>query len=311
MNSTKLRRGKSLARRRENIAGWLFIGLNFLGYIAFKLAPLVFAGVLSFTKWNFTSGMKNIKWVGLKNYMDMFKDEAFLTSLMNTIVYSLIMVPVAIFLALIFAVILDKYVYGKGVLRLAFYLPYISSMIAVSLVWMILFLPTNGPVNQILTSLGVENPPRWFNGSSTSLLSMAIVGVWQRLGYNIIIVLAGLQGISASLYEASDIDGANVVQKFLYITIPSLSSTLFFLTMISFINSFQVFTPVKVITQGGPGYSSSVLVYYIYQKAFQYSELGYASALSWVLFDLVFVFSFSRMIVDYMGSVKQRKGGTK
>ena len=130
------------------------------------------------------------------------------------------------------------------------------------------------------------------------LISIIILGVWQSLGYNIIIVLAGLQGISRSLYESADIDGANVVRKFWSITIPSLSGALFFLVMISFIRSFQVFTPVQIMTQGGPGNSSSVLVYYIYTTAFQYSDIGYASAISWVLFLLVFVFAIVRNTVQ-------------
>jgi multiple sugar transport system permease protein len=122
--------------------------------------------------------------------------------------------------------------------------------------------------------------------------------VWQNLGYNIIIILAGLQGISRSLYEAADIDGANAVQKFFYITIPSLSNTMFFLVMISFIRSFQVFTPVRVMTLGGPGNSSSVLVYYIYKMAFNNNDVGYASAMSWVLFLLVFLFTIVRNIIQ-------------
>ncbi|MBS7176585.1 MAG: sugar ABC transporter permease, partial [Clostridiales bacterium] len=130
----------------------------------------------------------------------------------------------------------------------------------------------------------------------TSLLSIIIVGVWQSIGYNIIIVLAGLQGISKSLYESAEIDGANAVQKFFYITIPSLSSTMFFLTMISMIRSFQVFTPVQVMTSGGPGNSSSVLVYYIYTTAFRHSDIGYASAMSWILFIMVFIFTAARMM---------------
>jgi multiple sugar transport system permease protein len=192
---------------------------------------------------------------------------------------------------------LNEYVFGKGVLRLAFYMPYVSSMVAVALVWMVLFLPSYGPINNFLRGIGIENPPRWINASSTSLLSIIIVGIWQSLGYNIIIVLAGLQGISPSLYESADIDGANVVQKFFKITIPSLSSTMFFLIMISFIRSFQVFTPVQVMTRGGPGNSSSVLVYYIYTKAFLSNDIGYASAMSWVLFILVFVFTVVRNMV--------------
>ena len=286
-------------QKRENIAGYSFILLNFLGYIAFKLIPLVFALGLSFSDWNFVSGIKNIKFAGLYNYIKLFSDDVFIASLINTIVYGIVMVPIAIALALLFAVILNQYVFGKGLLRLAFYLPNISSMVAVSVVWMILFLPSYGPINQVLNSIGIDNAPRWLNASRTSLLSIVIVGVWQRIGYNIIIILAGLQGISKSLYEAAEIDGANGVQKFFYITIPSLSNTMFLVTILSFISSFQVFTPVQVMTQGGPGNSSSVLVYYIYKTAFQYSDIGYASAMSWVLFLLVFIFCAVRMIITH------------
>ena len=282
---------------KENLAGWAFIGLNLIGYLVFKLVPLIMAGVLSFTKWNVATSLSNMKFVGFSNFVRMFQDPVFWDSFWNTIIYSVAMVPIAIFLSLIFAVILDKYVFGKGLLRLAFYLPNISSMVAVSIVWMILFIPSYGMINQFLMSIGISNPPKWLMGEITSLLSIIIVGVWQRLGYNIIIILAGLQGVSQTLYEAAEIDGANGVQKFFYITIPSLSNTMFFLTMISFISSFQVFTPVNVMTQGGPGTSSSVLVYYIYKSAFQNNDIGYASSMAWMLFFLVFTFSAVRMII--------------
>jgi multiple sugar transport system permease protein len=290
----KNKRKASLLERNENLAGFAFLSLNFLGYVLFKLIPIVMALVLSFSRWNFVSGIRGIRIIGLENYLKLLSDPIFIKSLINTIIYSLAMVPVSIFLSLILGAILNEYVFGKGILRLAFYLPYVSSMVAVSMVWMILFLPSYGPINNFLRGIGIAEPPRWLNASSTSLLSIIIVGVWQSLGYNIIIVLAGLQGISRSLYESADIDGANVVQKFLKITIPSLSSTLFFLVMISFIRSFQVFTPVRVMTQGGPGNSSSVLVYYIYTTAFQNSDIGYATAMSWVLFLLVFIFTVVR-----------------
>ena len=281
---------------RENLAGWAFIGLNFIGYVLFKLIPLLIAAGLSFSKWNFASDIKNLKFVGFDNYAKLASDPVFMKSFINTVIYGIVLVPVAIFLALVLGVILNNHVFGKGLLRLAFYLPNISSMVAVSVVWMILFLPSYGPINQFLTSLGINNPPKWLNSSYTSLLSIIIVGVWQRIGYNIIIILAGLQGIPHSLYEAAEIDGANGIQKFRFITIPSLSNTMFFLTMISFISSFQVFTPVQVMTQGGPGNSSSVLVYYIYRTAFMNNNIGYASAMSWILFFLVFIFSALRLI---------------
>jgi len=292
--SGKNRIKPGLLERNENLAGFAFLSLNLIGYIIFKLLPIVMALGLSFSKWNFISGIKGIKFIGLDNYAKLFSDPIFITSFANTIIYAVALVPVSIFLALVFGVILDEYVFGKGVLRLAFYMPYISSMVAVSMIWMILYLPSYGPINNFLRGIGIANPPRWLNASNTSLLSIIIVGVWQSLGYNIIIVLAGLQGIPRALYESADMDGANVIRKFFSITIPSLSSTLFFLVMISFIRSFQVFTTVQVMTQGGPGNSSSVLVYYIYRTAFQYSDIGYATAMSWVLFILVFVFTVGR-----------------
>lgn len=300
----KVRRELSLSAK-ENLAGWAFISLNFIGYLVFKLAPLIISGVLSFAKWNFAAPITKLKFIGFANYTKLPLDATFVQSLINTLVYGIVLVPVAIFLALVFGVILNKHVYGKGVLRLAFYLPNISSMVAVSIIWMILYIPTYGPINKVLMSLGVQNPPGWLNSSSTSLLSLIIVGVWQRIGYNIIIVLAGLQGIPASLYEAAMIDGANYVQQFRYITIPGLSNTMFFLTMISFISSFQVFTPVQIMTQGGPGISSSVLVYYIYKSAFTNNQIGYATAMSWVLFFIVLVFTAGRMLLSNAREKKQ------
>lgn len=297
-NVSKPRKKMSRMEKKENIAGWMFIFLNLVGYILFKLIPILLAGVLSLSKWNIATDITTLKFVGFENFVKMLSDDVFWASIRNTLLYTFVMVPVAIFLSLIFAVILDKYVFGKGVLRLAFYLPNISSMVAVAIVWMILFLPSYGPINNILYAIGIDNPPRWLNSTSTALISIIIVGVWQRIGYNIIIVLAGLQSISPTLYEAAEIDGANAVERFRYITIPGLSNTMFFLTIMSIISSFQVFTPVKVMTQGGPGTSTSVLVYYIYKSAFTNNDIGYACAMAWVLFGLVFVASAVRMIVS-------------
>ncbi len=298
-------RGQLSISAKENLAGWAFIGLNFIGYLLFKLAPLIISGVLSFAKWNFATPITKLKFVGFANYAKLLTDSVFIQSLLNTLLYGIVLVPIAIFLSLVLGVILNKHVYGKGVLRLAFYLPNISSMVAVSIVWMILFIPAYGPINKVLMSMGVQNPPEWLNSSATSLLSLIIVGVWQRIGYNIIIVLAGLQGISPALYEAAMIDGANAVQQFRYITIPGLSNTMFFLTMISFISSFQVFTPVQIMTQGGPGASSSVLVYYIYKSAFTNNQIGYAAAMSWVLFFIVLIFTAGRMLFSNAKEKKQ------
>ena len=159
---------------KENLMGWAFIGLNLAGYLLFKLLPLVLAGVLSFAKWNIAASLDTLKFVGFDNFLRIFRDPVFWESFWNTILYAVVMVPIAIGLSLVLAVILDTHVFGKGLLRLAFYLPNISSMVAVSIVWMILFIPSYGPINSILMSLGVSNPPKWLNATSTSLLSIKI-----------------------------------------------------------------------------------------------------------------------------------------
>lgn len=275
----------------ENIAGWLFISLNLLGYIAFKLIPIIFSLYLSFCKWNLISGLSGIKFNGVKNYVSLISDSWFIHSVINTFIFAFVSVPVEIFLALLLAVVLNDKIFLKGFVRLCFFLPYICSMVAISVVWNILYMKDLGPINMFLRSIGITNPPGWLSSSHWALLSIIIMSVWQVIGYNSVILLAGLQGVDKALYEAADIDGANAVTKFFKITIPMLSSSLFFVTVTSIIGSFQVFTQVNIMTQGGPGTSTMVLVYYIYKTAFSYNNIGYANALGWALFVIVFIFT--------------------
>ena len=284
------RRGSRLARR-ENIAGWLFISLNLLGYIAFKLLPILFSLFLSFCNWNLISGLSGITFTGIENYKALFSDNLFFVSLRNTVIFAFISVPVEIILALILAVILNDKIFAKSVVRLSFFIPYVSSMTAVSLIWNILYMKSFGPINMFLKSMGVANPPGWLTSSHWALASIIIMSVWQVFGYNSIILLAGLQGVDRTLYEAADMDGAGAFVKFRKITIPMLSSSLFFVAVTSIIGSFQVFTQVQIMTQGGPGSATTVLVYYIYQTAFWYNKIGYANALGWALFVIVFIFT--------------------
>lgn len=275
----------------ENIAGWLFLSLNLIGYIIFKLIPIILSLIFSFCDWNLVSGLKGIKFIGLKNYINLWTDDIFIKSLVNTIVYAAVTVPCSVFLALILAVVLNDKIFFKNLVRLGFYLPNIASMVAISVVWSILYMPTFGPINMFLTSIGIDHPPGWLSSSQWALISIIIMSVWQAVGYNAVILLAGLQSVPGTLYESAEIDGAGPLRKFFQITIPMLSPTLFFVTVISIIGSFQVFTQVNVMTQGGPGTSTSVLVYYIYKAAFTYNKIGYANAIGWVLFILVFIFT--------------------
>jgi multiple sugar transport system permease protein len=281
----------SKAEFNENVTGWTFISLNLIGYIVFKLLPIIISLILSFCSWNLISGFSGIRFIGFKNYTNLLSDVWFTTSLINTLIFTFVSVPLSVILSLILAVILNDKIFCKSLVRLGFYLPNISSVVAISVVWSILYMNPFGPINMFLRSIGIAHPPGWLYSSTWALPSIIIMSVWQVVGYNAIILLAGLQDVPTSLYEVADIDGANSFVKFFKITIPMLSPALFFVIVISIISSFQVFTQVNIMTQGGPGTATTVLVYYIYKTAFTYNKIGYANSMGWVLFIMVFAFT--------------------
>jgi ABC-type sugar transport system permease subunit len=276
---------------QESIYGWIFISIGFVMFVVFRFIPIIFAFVFSFTKISVMQGLKGVAWIGLNNFRDLVSDEWFHVAFVNTFKYVLMYVPAVLIIALFLAIILNSMVYFKEVLRLLYYLPYISSIVAVSLIWMILYAPDFGPINNFLRALGVRNPPGWISSSKWALPSIAIMGIWSHVGYAMIIFLAGLQSIPGVYYEAAEIDGASKWRQFLVITIPLISPTMFFLMITTVIGAFQIFAQVNVMTQGGPGNSTQVLVYYIYTSAFTYNKLGYASAVAVVLFAIVMVFT--------------------
>jgi len=292
-NSIEVRLRKSKRKRAimQNLEGWAFLSLNFVGYVLFRLVPIIIAFILSFCDWKFSIGMKGLKFIGLKNYIDLWSDEWFIHSAINTFYFTFANVPIAIALSLIVAIVLNDKIFCRGLVRLSFYLPNISSAVAISIIWAMLFSPSYGPINMFLQSMGVVNPPGWISSSKWAMPTLILMSIWQIIGYNIIILLAGLQGISKTYYEAADIDGASGIQKFYRVTLPMLSPTIFFLTIMSLINSFQVFAPVNILTKGGPGTSTTVFAYYIYTSAFTYNKMGYASSVSWVLFLIIFAFT--------------------
>jgi ABC-type sugar transport system permease subunit len=276
---------------QESIYGWFFISLGFVMFIVFRFIPIIFSFVFSFTKISVMQGLKGVVWTGLDNFRDLITDEWFHVAFINTFRYVLMYVPAVLAIALFLAIILNSMVYFKEVLRLLYYLPYISSVVAVSLIWMILYAPDFGPINNFLRALGVQNPPGWISSSRWALPSIAIMGIWSHVGYAMIIFLAGLQSIPGVYYEAAEIDGASKWRQFIVITIPLISPTMFFLMITTVIGAFQIFAQVNVMTQGGPGNSTQVLVYYIYTSAFTYNKLGYASAVAVILFVIVMAFT--------------------
>ncbi len=279
----------SRAARKEFLVGMGFILPSLLGFLVFTFIPVIISFVLSFSNWNFMQGWGAIKFNGLSNYFRLFSDEWFLNSYKNNILFTAVTVPVLIGLGLVMASIINKYIYGGAAVRTMIFIPYIASVVAVCTVWMVLLQPSYGPVNQALKAFGVENPPGWLADFKWSLPSIMIIYIWQQVGYYSIVFLAGLKGLPEDVYEAAKVDGASPVRQFFSITIPLISPTTFFLTIMGIIGSFKVFDQISVLTQGGPGSSSSVMAYYVYRTAFDYFDMGYANTLACALFVLVFL----------------------
>jgi multiple sugar transport system permease protein len=285
-------KGKGLSRQQKrNLVAYSFIAPNFIGFAVFTLVPIVFAFVLAFLNWD---GSNPITFAGLDNFKQLGSDVFFKAALKNTIIYCVGTVPLTMVASLALAIVLNQKVKGRGIFRTVAFFPYVASLVAVTSVWKMLFHPSKGPINNILyTVFNVpqDKLPQWFTGSLV-LLSMILFSVWKYMGYYMVIYLAGLQGISSELYEAASLDGANAWHKFQYITWPQLRSTTFFVVVMLTINCFKVYDIAIMLAGGGSGElttSSTVLVYYIYQKAFVDWKLGYSSAVAMVLFVLVFI----------------------
>jgi len=280
---------------RNALTAYTFILPNFLGFMIFTLVPVIVSIILSFMEWDTASPMK---FVGLKNFAHLLKDETFRISLGNTLYYTVATVPLTLVCALALAILLNKGIKGLKIFRAMFFLPYITSIVAVAVVWNMLLHPTMGPVNEFLKLIGIINPPGWTSSTEWSLPAVIIVSVWRSMGYYMVIYLAGLQGIPGELYEAATVDGANAWQKFKNITVPMLTPTTFFVSIMLVINSFKVFDLILVMTQGGPGRSTNVLVYDIYNEAFLNFKFGYSSAIAMVLFAIVLIITLIQFKVE-------------
>ena len=281
----KLKREKML----RGATGLAFIMPSLIGFLVFTFVPVVISLFLSFCDWNFMKGFEGIEFIGLKNYIKLFSDDWFLASYKNNIMFTVVTVPTLIALGLVIATIMNKYIFGGGAVRTMFFIPYICSVVAVCSVWMVLFQPSYGPINQLLFKLGAKNPPKWLAAYDWSLVSIMIVYIWQQVGYYAIVFLAAIKGVPGELYEAASLDGAGSVRSFFNVTVPMVAPTTFFLTIMGIIGSFKVFDQISVLTQGGPGNSSSVMAFYVYRTAFEYYDMGYANTLAWALFVLIFI----------------------
>ncbi len=277
--------------------GYLFLLPNFLGFFFFMLIPIFMGAGISLTDYD---GFKQLNFVGLENYMNLFKDEYFIVSLKNNFLYTAVTVPGTVIIAILLAVALNSEIKGHQIFKTFFFFPSISSMVAVGIVWAVLFNPSRGPINGFLEFIGIDTPPLWLASTDTALWSVMIVAIWKQVGYYMVMVLAGLQSIPKQLYEAADIDGANKVVKFFKITLPMLSPITFMVTILTIISSFQVFDLINVMTKGGPGRATNVLVYRIYQEGFNYMRYGYASAMAYFLFVIILIIT----LIQFRGQKK-------
>lgn len=278
---------------KKNNALWicLFLLPSLIGFLTFIIYPVFYSLGVSFTEWDL---INPIKFIGLKNYQSLLKDANFWNSLKNTFIIIIGYLPSVMIIGLLVALLLNSKIRLKPVFRGIYFLPVVTSWVAVSLVWKWLFNPKFGLINYFLSLISVHGP-NWLNDPKTAMLAIIITSVWKDIGFIMVLYLGGLQNISPSLYEAASIDGADNWHQFWKITLPMLKPTTFFVSMISLINSFQVFDQVNIMTEGGPGDSTTVLVQNIYNSAFKYSEMGYAAAMSWVLFAIILVVSLVQM----------------
>ncbi|WP_413033680.1 carbohydrate ABC transporter permease [Paenibacillus xylanilyticus] len=270
--------------RRQRMLGYIFVGPNMLGVLLFFLIPAVYSFGLMFTDYKFMN--PDMAFIGMDNMKRLIKDPLFYLSLRNTLIF-LLAVPVSIVLGFIVAVILNQKIYLKKLLRGLYFMPYITSGVAVAFVWMLLFQPNQGPINGFLRSIGVDNPPGWLSTTTSSMYAIDIIWIWFMLGYNMIIYLAALQEVSSELLEAAKMDGARPLQILRRIIWPLVSPTTFLLLITGLIMAIKTFGIIQATTQGGPGNSTTILSLYVYQNAFRYYDMGYAATVSWALFAII------------------------
>lgn len=266
----------------------LFLGPSLVGITAFVVVPILTSFGLAFTNWDLLTAPR---FVGLDNFRRLLVDPEFWTTLRNTVKYLVGYVPLVLILALAIAVALNQRLPARGFFRALYFLPVVTSWVAVSLMWMWLYNPVFGLVNNFLGWFGIRGPG-WLFDANWAMPAVILTSVWKDTGFMMVILLAGLQGIPGEYYEAASIDGASPWQKLRFITVPLLMPALFFALMISLIGSFQVFDQVYIMTGGGPAGATMVLMERIVRNAFGYNRMGYAAAMSWILFVFIFVVSF-------------------
>ncbi len=294
----KVRHKMSRLERKNVLVAYSFLAPNFIGFAVFTLVPVICAIALSLFEWN-GGDISKLKFVGLDNYATIFatkkKTETDMSNfsnranlgitLKNTVYYTVVTVPLTIVCALALAMLLNK-IRGAVFFRTVFFFPYVSSMVAICVCWSFMLMK-DGPINQIIMALGINYNKGWTADSTMAIWSIILVSVWRNMGYYMVLYLAALQGIPRELAEAATVDGANKWQQFLHVTLPQLKPTTFFVSVMMVISCFKIFDVVAIMTDGGPGRATKMLVTYIYDEAFVKVRYGQASAISMVLLVIV------------------------
>lgn len=276
---------KSNFYKKESRAAFLFILAPLVGYLAFTLYPFLFSIYASFTAWN---GLGSMQFIGIDNYIKLFSDDYFGRSLYNTL-FMMMGIPIGLMVSLLLAMGLNRKIPGTTTFRVIYYVPVISSLAAISVLWQWAYNGDYGLVNQFLSVIGIDGP-NWLQNKDTVKPALMIMAIWKGLGYSMLLYLAALQSVPRIYYEAAELDGANAFQRFKNITWPMVKPVTFFLVITNIIGGAQMFTEVNIMTPtGGPEYSSATVVFYIWQKAFNNLQMGYASTMSVVLGLIIFI----------------------
>lgn len=287
---------------RRGLTGWLFAAPILIYFSIFVFGPILASLVMMFFDWNGFGPLTQAKWVGVGNVQELFRDQKFLGSFYNTFIYAIVVVTSGVVLGLLLALVLNEVTRFVGFIRATYYLPVMLPITAMSLLWGLMFQTRYGFFNQILNWLGFA-PVGWLINPNIAILSISLMVVWKGLGWYMVIFLAGLKAIPEEFYEAARVDGANGWQQFWRITLPLLRPTLLFVLVVTIIGSLQVFSPIFIMTQGGPANATNVVVYWVYITAFQFLRFGYATAQAVFLFLVIMVITMIQLRVFREGGL--------
>ena len=291
---------KSNLYKSEHRAAFLFILIPVIGFILFSMIPFLISLYASFTDWN---GIGQMNFIGLKNYQNLFEDKYFWKTLYNTF-YMMIGIPIGLLISFLLASALSRKIVGKTIFRVIYYIPVVSSLAAISILWQWAYNGDFGLVNQVLDLVGIEGP-NWLQNVNTVKPAIIIMAVWKGVGYSMLLYLAAIQSVPRTFYEAAELDGASAFQRFRYITWPMVKPITFFLIVTNIIGGSQLFTEVNIMTPtGGPQYASATVVWYLWRQAFSNWKMGYASAISVVLGIIIFIITALQFYMNRRSSYK-------